>query len=75
MQVSKILLLCDLIESYSMELKIEANHEFKKRVNDVVKYSRRMVKIADNHLGQSSDIFGNDADKLKQEIDEMFVKL
>jgi hypothetical protein len=73
--IAKILLLSDLIEGYSLELKIDSEHVFKKRVNEVIKASNRMVKIADNHLGIDSDIFGDDADKLKKQIDILINQL
>ena len=73
-----IYVLCDIIESANREIKEELKvkecfrHEPKFHINAIISHCSKMVKIVDRTVTENeSEMFGDDADTIKEKLYEL----
>ena len=70
--LAKILVLYDIINQYTFELKPELKHHLKMLTNNADKALSLLIKEIDKMFPNKSDDFGSDADFLRELIDNQY---
>lgn len=70
--LNKIVILYDIINQYTTELKPDLRHNLKKLTNNADNSLRLLIKQVDNIIKNRADDFGHDADELREYIDKFY---